>query len=102
MVLPPFGVFSNILLLTLIVTWNLFVLHNNKMKLVDGYVICAFVLNHLSMLVFFLYRESESGLINCFIDGVKELLPFDFNNFELRGVAQYGDLVINIIFVEVD
>lgn len=54
------------------------------------------------MLVFFLYRESESGLINCFIDGVKELLPFDFNNFELRGVAQYGDLVINVIFVEVD
>ena len=51
---------------------------------------------------FFLYRESESGLINCFIDGVKELLPFDFNNFELRGVAQYGDLVINVIFVEVD
>lgn len=38
-------------------------------------------------------RESESGLINCFINGVKELLPFDFNNFELRGVAQYGDLV---------
>lgn len=54
------------------------------------------------LVFFFLYRESESGLINCFIDGVKELLPFDFNNFELRGVAQYGDLVINVIFVEVD
>lgn len=39
------------------------------------------------MLVFFLYRESEFGLINCFIDGVKELLLFDFNNFELRGVV---------------
>lgn len=90
------------------------------MKLVDGYVICVFVLNRSQIRInqnaciilfiiqsskyvgFFLYRESESGLINCFIDGVKELLPFDFNNFELRGVAQYGDLVINVIFVEVD
>ncbi|KAJ7393843.1 Cold shock domain-containing protein E1 [Desmophyllum pertusum] len=38
-------------------------------------------------------RETESGLINCCIDGVRELLPFDVNSFELRGAAQFGDLV---------
>lgn len=37
-------------------------------------------------------RESESGLINCCINGVRESLPFDF---ELRGASQYGDLVTN-------
>lgn len=42
-------------------------------------------------------RESESGLINCSINGVKELLPFDTNSFELRGAAQFGDLVTNSI-----
>jgi len=39
------------------------------------------------------FRESESGLINCCINGVRELLPFDTNSFDLRGAAQFGDLV---------
>lgn len=38
-------------------------------------------------------RESESGLINCFVDGIKGSLPFDVNSFEMRGGLQYGDLV---------
>lgn len=38
-------------------------------------------------------RESESGLINCCVNGVRELLPFDTNSFDLRGAAQFGDLV---------
>ena len=42
-------------------------------------------------------RESESGLINCCINGVRELLPFDTNSFELRGAAQFGDLVTNFV-----
>lgn len=40
-------------------------------------------------------RESETGLINCCINGVREVLPFDTNSFELRGAAQFGDLVTN-------
>jgi len=42
-------------------------------------------------------RESESGLINCCVNGLRELLPFDTNSFELRGAAQFGDLVTNSI-----
>ena len=41
------------------------------------------------------HRESESGLINCCIDGVRESLPFDMNSFETRGGLQYGDMVRN-------
>ena len=48
-----------------------------------------------------LCRESESGLINCCIDGVRESLPFDVNNFEMRGGFQYGDLVINRDYLHV-
>lgn len=44
-----------------------------------------------------LCRESESGLINCFVDGIKGSLPFDVNSFEMRGGLQYGDLVIHFI-----
>lgn len=42
-------------------------------------------------------RESESGLINCCIDGVRESLPFDMNSFETRGGLQYGDMVEFIV-----
>ena len=44
-----------------------------------------------------LSRESESGLISCCINGVRESLPFDINTFDLRGALQYGDMVRNEI-----
>ncbi|XP_015760880.1 PREDICTED: LOW QUALITY PROTEIN: cold shock domain-containing protein E1-like [Acropora digitifera] len=38
-------------------------------------------------------RESESGLINSYINGTRESLPFDMTNFEIRAGVQYGDKV---------
>lgn len=59
---------------------------------------CFFALPLVSFEKFKLFcRESESGLINCCINGARELLPFDTNSFELRGAAQFGDLVTNPI-----
>ena len=72
------------------VDWNSPLLHA---------VLCAFfalpLVGFEKLKLFF--RESESGLINCSINGVKELLPFETNSFELRGAAQFGDLVTNPI-----